>query len=359
MNARERYLAVYDDIGRKKLDRVPTHVQDVKIEFFSKYEDELMEDYEGDLFYNVKFDAPYILGYDSVFAGFPSSIVVEGQVEVELDSGKKVRIGLDGQLPREGSSYYKGGAITSMDVLDELRARLKEIDNSKAIEETISYYEKIGEKIFPVLMVGGIFDRVWQGMGMNVFARHFRKRTKLYRELVDYFAEIMIKNVEGLINATGGRGKIVNILDDVAYKDRIMISKERWKEDYLPYYKKVNKMIEDAGMIRQAHTDGDITELVPLLMEAGFQGLQGWEGSADPYYINDHFPDFVVVGFGDVSQVLPFGTLEEVDNHVKMLMDALKENRHYICGPSTVIVKEMPLENVQQFMKSIWKYGKY
>jgi uroporphyrinogen-III decarboxylase len=60
-----------------------------------------------------------------------------------------------------------------------------------------------------------------------------------------------------------------------------------------------------------------------------------------------------------VGDVLPFGTPKEIDAHVKSLMDALKENRHYVCGPSTVIVKEMPLKNVQLFMSAIKKYGKY
>ena len=78
-----------------------------------------------------------------------------------------------------------------------------------------------------------------------------------------------------------------------------------------------------------------------------------------PYYINDIFPDFIVVGFGDVHEILPFGTPEQIDAHVKNLMDALKDNRHFIIGPSTVIFKEIPLKNVQIFIESIKKYGKY
>ena len=105
------------------------------------------------------------------------------------------------------------------------------------------------------------------------------------------------------------------------------------------------------------HSGWDI--LIPSIIKAGFRGLQGWEGGCDPFYINDHFPDFVVIGFGDVSQILPFGTAEQIDVHVRELMNALKENRHYVLGPSTVIFKEIPLENVKIFMAAAKKYGKY
>lgn len=354
----ERYLAVYDVNKRDKLDKVPSFVQDVKPEFFAGNEDKIMESYTGPLTFSLKFDAPIALGFDSVFAGFPSSCNTSS-IEVENEHGEKVVMGGSGQITHGNSSYYKGGLLINRENFEKLRETFRKTDKSKAIEETIKYHESIRDKIFPVLMVGGIFDRVWMSMGIKHFSRHFRKRTKLYRDIVEFFAEMMITNVKGLIDATGSRAKIVNILDDVAYKGRAFISPQRWKRDYLPYYKEVNSMIEDAGMIPQIHTDGDVTELVSAFEEAGFRGLQGWEGGADPYYINDNFPDFVVVGFGDVGEILPFGTLQEVDKHVRTLMDALKENRHFICGPSTVIVKEMPLKNVQAFMKAIDKYGKY
>ena len=37
MNARERYLAIFDEIARKKLDKIPTHVQYIRNGFITKY----------------------------------------------------------------------------------------------------------------------------------------------------------------------------------------------------------------------------------------------------------------------------------------------------------------------------------
>lgn len=357
MNARERYLAVYDDSERKNLDRVPTFVQNVLEDFISLHKDEILNSYKGDTFNNLYFDIPRILGFEAVFAAFASSFKSR-RIKITLDSGESFKIGIDGQA-KKSSTYYEGGAITSLDILERLWANIKKVDMSDQIQKLLNLYDSYSPSIFPVLMLEGLFDRVWQAMGFSTFSRNFRKKTKLYQELIKFYAELVTIQIEGLIEATGSQGGVVNILDDLAYKGRTMISPERWEQDFMPHYIEINSMLSDAGLIPQIHTDGDVTEIIPSLQKAGFKGLQGWEGGCDPYYINDNFPDFVVVGFSDIHEILPFGTPEQIDAHVKNLMDALKDNRHFIIGPSTVIFKEIPLKNVQIFIESIKKYGKY
>jgi len=357
MNAQELYLAVYDDEGRKKLERVPTHVQYITEGFIVQYNESIMHNFKGPLFNNLYFDIPCILGFDAIFAPFPQSFKTR-RIKIKDKDGKLIKIGIDGQGKRR-SSYYEGGYIKSIDILEELKANLSEVDRSEQISKLLDFYDKFAPYIFPILSVEGIFDRVWQSMGFTTFSLLFRKRDKLITELIKFYANLLEMNLQGLINASKGRVKIINILDDVAYKGRPMISPARWEQEFIPHYKKLNSILEDAGIIPQIHTDGDATEMIPSFQKAGFRGLQGWEGGCDPAYINDKFPDFVVVGFGDVSDMLPYGTPEQINLHVKELMDALKENRHFILGPSTVIFKEIPLESVQIFMKAAKKYGCY
>ena len=358
MNCYERYLAVYDDKERKKLDRVPTHVQYIREGFIDKNKDILLKDYNENIFNDLYFDIPRILGFDSIFAPFPLSIKCKS-IKIEVEKGKYIKIREDGQAIRPKTTYYDGGYIKSLDILNEIKANLKIIENHEQINKVITRYEKISPTIFPVLMVDGIFDRVWKSMGIRDFSYHFRKRTVLYRELIEFYAYLTQINILGLINATGSRGKIVTLLDDVAYKGNIMISPERWDKDFMPYYKKINSIISDAKLISQIHTDGDATELISSFKKTGFRGLQGFEGGCDPTYINERYPDFVIIGFGDVSYTLPYGTSDQIELHVKKLLDVLKENRHFVLGPSTVIFKEIPLKNIRKFMNVARNYGKY
>ncbi len=358
MNAKERYLAVFDDDKRKKLERVPTFVQYIREEFIALHQRTLLEKYKGIVFNNAYFDVPMILGFDSIFSPFPSSVKFRA-LKIIPPGSEEIKIGLDGEPVKKKNTYYQGGYVWNLDVLDEMESNLKIIDNSESIKKVLRYHEKLSPKIFPILSVDGIFDKAWRSMGMGVFSKHFRKNSKLYQRVIKFYAQILEINVEGLLNTRSTKNLVLTILDDIAYKGNLMISPARWRKDYLKLYKNITSMIQDAEMIPQIHSDGDVTEIIPHLIEAGFRGLQGWEGGCNPYYINEKFPDFVVIGFGDVSYILPHGTRKEIENHVKMLMDALKENRHFIIGPSTVIFKEIPLENVKYFIAAIKKYGRY
>ena len=358
MDAKHRYLAVYDDSERLKLDKVPKFVQYVREEFIAKHRLKLNLNLANHFSNMTYFSVPYELGFDAVFAPFPLCVKIKS-VKIKLDNGEFLRIGEDGQKVHKKSHYYEGGFIHSIELLDELRNNMKIIDKNDDIQKVVNNYEKFSNKIFPILMIDGIFDRVWKSMGIVRFSLHYRKNSKLYRELIKFYAEITELNLSGLINATQNKSRIINILDDLAFKGRTFISPERWKRDIMPSYKKITSLIKDSGLIPQIHSDGDITELISLLQEAGFQGLQGWEGGCDPYYINDKFPDFVVIGFGDVSNILPYGSIETITNHVKDLMTALKENRHFVIGPSTVCHEKIPLENMQCFNLAADEFGKY
>ncbi|MHA1731727.1 MAG: uroporphyrinogen decarboxylase family protein [Promethearchaeota archaeon] len=355
MNARQRFLSIFGD---ETPDRVPRFVQHVKEDFFTLNEDVMFENYAGDLVYNTALDGPLVLGFDACFVHVPASVRCT-PVEVEDDDGVKHHVGTSGQIARKDTSYYTGGVLTTQERHDSVWENVEVFDNSKAIREQAEWFESVQDKIFPVPAVGGIFDVIWQSMGFAAFSREYRKRSKFYLNLVRDYAELVLRNIEGVIRATGDRFGVITVLDDVAFKGRPMISPERFERDFVPYYKKITDAIHDAGLHAMLHSDGDVTSIVPALKRAGFEGVQGWEGGADPFEVADKYPEFAVVGFGDVSEVLPFGTLEQVDAHVRELMDALKGNGHFCIGPSTVIVKEMPYENVAQFVRSSEKYGKY
>ncbi|TFF93100.1 MAG: hypothetical protein EU544_06375 [Promethearchaeota archaeon] len=357
MNAKERILAVYNDEERKNLDRVPTHVQYVDPPFISKYIEYLEDKYDKDVF-NQYFGAPYALGFDSIFAPFPSSIKFRS-IKVLDKQGNSVRIGLNGQKIKQKTPYYEGGYVYSLETVHRMKESLQIINKRNQISAYLKKYEKIEDKIYPIVMVDGIFDKAWQAMGMVEFSKNFSKKTRLYKELIQFYAHITETEIKALIDASDKKKRVINILDDVAYRGRTMISPKRWDEDFLPLYKKITKLITEAGMVPQIHTDGDPTDMIPYFQKAGFYGLQGWEGGADPFLINQNFPSFVILGFGDVSHILPYGTASEIKLHVQSLMNALKDNRHFIIGPSTIIQETISLKNIKIFMAAVKKYGKY
>ena len=113
MNAKERYLAVFDENERYKLDRVPIHVQYIREEFIEQHKTSLLNSHDGKLFSSDYYDVPFILGFDAVFAPFPLSYKFR-PIRILTDQGIRVRVREDGQGFSQKTSYYEGGYVANM-----------------------------------------------------------------------------------------------------------------------------------------------------------------------------------------------------------------------------------------------------
>ena len=75
MNAKERYLSVFDDEKRKSLDRVPTFVQYIRSEFTElhrkKFENMRLP-FHSDV---SRFTEAYFMGFESVFGNVHPSFL--------------------------------------------------------------------------------------------------------------------------------------------------------------------------------------------------------------------------------------------------------------------------------------------
>ncbi len=358
MNAKERLLALFDDEARRRLDRVPIFTQNVNPDFIERNEDALFSDDGFDYTNNPWVDAALVLGFDGIFGDFPSAFTFE-PVEVIGGDGKRHAINAEGREYYAGTKFYKGGLLTSQEVLDTIRATINPVMDVGPMQAVIDHGESLANRIFAVPKTGGIFSRVLLAMGYKDFANHYRKNTRFYREMIKFRASLLRTEVEYLVAGGGKKAGALFIADDIAYKGRPMIPPERFLSDFGKHYKEILGIARDAGIIPLLHTDGDITDMVPAFQQVGFRGVQGWEGGCDPQLINERFPDFAVIGFGDMNEVLPFGSEARIEAHMRDLMAALKANRHFAIGPSSVVNATMPIENVRSFVRHAKVLGAY
>ncbi len=280
-------------------------------------------------------------------------------IEVMDKTGTKQIIDDEGRVYYKNSTFYDHGLVHSLEIVEQLWANTKKLDNVKSIQTTINYYDSLADKLFLVPKDRRSFQSSFVGNGLWRIFPQLSEKYETYQEFVRFRAERLKDELQGLIDATGDKAKAFFIADDVAYKGRTMISPERWLSDYGPYYSEICKLATDNGILPLIHTDGDVTDLIPAFQQVGFRGLQGWEGGVDPAIINAQYPDFVVIGFVDMNEVLPFGTELQINQHVQELMDIFKANRHYMIGPSSVVNATMPIQNIRNFVDAAKKYGKY
>jgi uroporphyrinogen-III decarboxylase len=156
--------------------------------------------------------------------------------------------------------------------------------------------------------------------------------------------------------------QVFALADDVAYKNATMFDPEVFRDIVCPCYKRICDVVRKAGKYIFFHSDGFTEPYFPGLIWAGFHGVESLEPMAgmDLAHLKETYGnDLTLIGNMDMSQVMPLGTPERVEQEVISMMKAAKAGGGYIFSPCTDITDATPLENVLAMMRAVKKYGVY
>jgi uroporphyrinogen-III decarboxylase len=114
------------------------------------------------------------------------------------------------------------------------------------------------------------------------------------------------------------------------------------------------------GMHTAFHSDGAIDEIIPDWIEIGLDIL-------NPIQVNAMDIERVVREYGrhicffggvDIQHVLPSGTVEDVEEECRHLMELLgQHNGGYIASVSNSITPDTPIANIEAMCKALRMYG--
>ncbi len=182
------------------------------------------------------------------------------------------------------------------------------------------------------------------------------------REFIDHVLDISADWCTRFCAAAVKNGvDFVWTADDVAFKTGLFIPPALMREMWLPKLKRIHEPALAAGKAVMFHSDGNVEELVPMLLEAGVDCLN----PLDPYgmdyrQLKRRFGDRLCLsGNIDIEFPLAHGTPADVDKDVKAHMDALKPGGGYVCGSSHSIVNYVPHDNFLAMLNAIHAYGVY
>jgi methylmalonyl-CoA mutase cobalamin-binding domain/chain len=149
--------------------------------------------------------------------------------------------------------------------------------------------------------------------------------------------------------------------DDVAFKTGLFVPPAVMREIWLPKLKRIHAPALAAGKPIMFHSDGNVNDLVPMLLEAGVDCLN----PMDPYGVDyrelkrKYGDRLCLSGNIDIEFPLAHGTPQDVDKDVKAHMEALKPGGGYVCGSSHSIVNYIPHDNCIAMLNAIHAYGLY
>jgi len=381
MNSKER---VWSALNLEAVDRVPIHAVavdgnicdevlgkpprtafDIMDELQEQYPDDWVErlnniiaEIEINVFSRAV-EAATIIGYDTVGIGYiPFKFETKERMTDIFGRVYKI-INDNGHI----FPYYIDGLIKNQKDWDNYqKPNLTEIyKRAKKLYKTIIRRSKKFKNPDFCIMAqddfASVFPPVWQGMGMNAFARALLKNPLLIEERFEQTTEFVI----GLFKTYAEAGaKIFFEGGDIAFKSGPLINPKYISQYILPCMKRVTEAVHEWGGKIIFHSDGDITTLLDFIVEAGFDGLHCLE----PPYVDLNLVKkkvgnkLCLLGNIDTSHVLVKGTQKEVEDAVKHAIKALGPGGGYMLSPSNSH-PAMSYQRIAWMIEATHRWGNY
>lgn len=148
------------------------------------------------------------------------------------------------------------------------------------------------------------------------------------REMVH---EYYLKEVELWVNTDVDA---IHLEDDWGTQQALIVSPKLWREFFKPIYKDYCDLAHSKGKYVLMHSDGNITDIMPDLIEIGVNAVNAQIDCMDIEKLAELYHEKIAFWGGfDRQYLLPFGTTDEVRNEVQRIAGAFfKYKRTGIIG---------------------------
>ncbi|HAL44541.1 MAG TPA: hypothetical protein DCP47_01245 [Phycisphaerales bacterium] len=148
----------------------------------------------------------------------------------------------------------------------------------------------------------------------------------------------------------------LHFADDWGMQNGPIISPEMWRRFFKPVYKQMFDKVLNAGMDVHFHSDGNIIEILPDLIELGVKVINCQLAIMGLNEIKKSFAGKVCFRTDlDRQSIMPFGTPAQVREHVKLVFDSVGSKKGGIiaCGE---IGPDIPIENIRAMYDVFMNY---
>lgn len=190
----------------------------------------------------------------------------------------------------------------------------------------------------------GLYQRAWSLCGFENYLSYIAGEPKFVEELTDKLCEF---SREATRQLKGTECDGIRFGDDWGFQDSLMIDPGTWRRIYKKYYRRIYGAARDAGLVVAIHSCGNITELLPDLIDIGVEVVHPLQPEAmDVEYCKREYGKHLAFWGALGSQsVLPKGTPEDVRKEAKYLVELFQDGG-FILAPSGAPPAETPAANI-------------
>ncbi len=151
------------------------------------------------------------------------------------------------------------------------------------------------------------------------------------------------------------------VFADLADKNQTLFSPAFLRREFFPRLKKLVDAWHSHGIRVIYHSDGNLWSVLEDYREAGIDGLNPLEPLSHMYAgeVRRAYPEWILMGGIDASQLLPFGSQDEVRAAVRETITEAGADGRLWLGSSTEIHPAVPVANALAMWDQIEQSGYY
>jgi hypothetical protein len=213
-------------------------------------------------------------------------------------------------------------------------------------EQFLELQEKVGGNtvLFPNESPVGL-DTAYGRAGLDLFVYAYHQNPELVSDWLEALNWAEIQRVHE--TADPELSPVALVYADIADTDRVFFSPAFLRREWLPRLKKLVDAWHSHGVKVIYHSDGDLWPVLPDLCSAKVEGINPLEPLSNMYAgnVRKAYPEWVLMGGIDASQLLAYGSPEDVRQAVRKTIAEAGSNGRLWLGSSTEIHPAVTLEN--------------
>lgn len=296
-------------------------------------------------------------------AGFDPVRMPDGSRAIIRD-GRIVATMPDGGFFFDGKYFPLAGAEDRKAIDDEIRAGLSEREVT-FLKDQLSELRSATD-----CAIMGAFGGNFLEAGHSYFGyQEFMEKMITDRPLVEYFLDRLLEKylveLDVYLSEFGGDIDLIQIGDDYGTQENTQISPRIFRTLFKPRLKNLCDFIHSKrpGLFIFLHSCGSVYPFIGDFIDAGVQVLNPVQTNAknmDPVRLKQEFgKDIVFWGGGcDTQHVLPFGTVEAVEEDVKRRIDVLAPGGGFVFASIHNIQMEISPEKILRLYETAFEYGR-
>lgn len=252
----------------------------------------------------------------------------------------------------DGTKHYvQHGRIP----MEELYAR-PEPDLDEAYETAVKTVHDAHEEGMAVIAyVPWCFHAANTALGLEHLAYLVYDDRDYLHELFEWVEEGTRRAIREVLLPAGV--DVVLFDGDCAYKTGLMVRPDHFRELVFDRTAKTMQPLKNAGVLCVLHSDGKLDDLIPVLIELGFNAVHGVEAQAnDLADIKRRFGrDITLIGNMDVDFLFR-ASVDEVRAATERMLKIGMEDGRYIAACNTSPIDYIPYENYLAMVDVIRNY---